>query len=193
MKGETPVDIRTIFQQNPIIAAADQENLSLAMHSKACAVLLMYAKLNDLLDKVTGDKLEQKPLFLHTDLMKGLSNDKEAFRFLARYVKPAGIVTTKSPMIRAAKKEGLLTIQRIFLIDTASFHTAIQNVRENEPDAIEIMPGIAPSIIQAFREYTQRPIILGGLIRSFSQVQDALDSGANAVSLSKSNIWNMQI
>ncbi|WCK54326.1 glycerol-3-phosphate responsive antiterminator [Aneurinibacillus sp. Ricciae_BoGa-3] len=186
------MDMKTILQQNRIIAATEQDNLSLALDSQASAVLLMYGKLINLVEEVSRVDQQNKPIFLHADLIKGLSTDKEAFRFLAKYVKPSGIVTTKSPVIRAAKKEGMLTIQRIFLIDTASFLTAIQNVKDNEPDAIEVMPGIAPSIIQEFKKHVDQPIISAGLIWSKDQVHAAIQAGADAVSLSKPELWNMQ-
>lgn len=98
-----------------------------------------------------------------------------------KYVKPTGIVTTKSHLIRPAKGFGLVTILRIFLIDTTSFQTAIKNINENEPDAIEIMPGIATSIIPQLREYTDRPIILAGLIRSREQIREVLGVGGCGV------------
>ena len=99
------MDIRSVFRNNRIIAASDSEHLSEAVKSQACAVLLMHARITELLTEEFQEKVRQKPLFLHTDLVKGLSGDKEAFVFLNKYVKPLGIFTTKSAMIRAAKKE----------------------------------------------------------------------------------------
>ncbi|WP_027416663.1 glycerol-3-phosphate responsive antiterminator [Aneurinibacillus terranovensis] len=186
------MDIKTILQQGRVIAATEQTGFSEAINSNASAVLLMHGKLTDLMDERFQGKRQGKPLFLHADLIKGLSSDKEAFRFLSHYVQPTGVVTTKSPVIRAAKKEGLVTIQRVFLIDTTSLQTAIQNIKENEPDAIEIMPGIAPSIISFIKEHISQPIISAGLIWSINQVNDALEAGADAVSLSKSELWNVQ-
>lgn len=184
------MDIQAILNANPIIAATEQEQLAEAMCSSASAILLMYGKLTRLMADAEQLSRSPKPIFLHTDLMNGLSNDREAFRFLATYIKPRGIVTTKGPMIRAAKKEGLLTIQRVFLIDSSSLTTTLKNVQENQPDAIEIMPGIAPSIIPYIKEQVAQPIILGGLIWSVEQVHDALSHGADAVSLSRAELWN---
>lgn len=181
-----------MFQNNRIIAASDADHLSEAMDSKACAVLLMHTRITELLSAELQEKICRKPTFLHADLVKGLSGDKEAFVFLNKYVKPLGIFTTKSAMIRAAKKEGLLTVQRVFLIDTASFHTSVKTIQENDPDAIEIMPGIAPSIIKVYKEYIHQPIIAGGLISSVQQIDEALNAGADAVSLSKSELWNLR-
>lgn len=184
------MDMHTILKTNLVIAATEQDRLGEAMASRACAILLMYGKLTKLMEEAETIRQSSKPIFLHTDLMNGLSNDKEAFRFLSTYIQPTGIVTTKGPMIRAAKKEGMLTIQRVFLIDSTSLTTTIKNVLENQPDAIEIMPGIAPSIISYIKEHLSQPIILGGLIWNMEQVNEALKGGADAVSLSKSEMWN---
>ncbi|CAM3368052.1 MULTISPECIES: glycerol-3-phosphate responsive antiterminator [Brevibacillus] len=184
------MDMRTIVKKNPIIAATELDRLGEAIESPACAILLMYSKLTRLMEEEQRIRDSSKPIFLHTDLMNGLSNDKEAFRFLSTYIKPTGIVTTKGPMIRAAKKEGMLTIQRVFLIDTTSLTSTIKNVLENQPDAIEIMPGIAPSIVPVFKEQLKQPIILGGLIWNQEQVLQALEYGADAVSLSRPELWN---
>lgn len=184
------MDMETILKTNRIIAATEQDRLAEAMDSAACAILLMYGKLTRLMAEADAISQASKPIFLHTDLMNGLSNDKESFRFLSAYIKPTGIVTTKGPMIRAAKKEGMLTIQRVFLIDTTSLTTTIKNVLENQPDAIEIMPGIAPSIIAHIKEHLPQPIILGGLIWNRQQVAEALANGADAVSLSRAEMWN---
>ncbi|USG65616.1 glycerol-3-phosphate responsive antiterminator [Brevibacillus ruminantium] len=183
--------IQQILKAGSIIAATQQEQLPEALASSASAILLMYAKLTGLLEDAERFAQSPKPIFLHTDLMNGLSNDKESLRFLSRHIRPAGIVSTKSHMIRVAKKEGMLTIQRIFLIDSSSLQTTIKNVLENQPDAIEIMPGIAPSIIPYIKEQLPQPIILGGLIWSREQVREALAHGADAVSLSRSDLWNM--
>ncbi|KZE39246.1 transcriptional regulator [Brevibacillus parabrevis] len=184
------MDLGTMLKTNRIIAATEQDRLKEALDSTACAILLMYGKLTRLMEEAEAISQSEKPIFLHTDLMNGLSNDKESFRFLSSYIKPTGIVTTKGPMIRAAKKEGMLTIQRVFLIDTTSLTTTIKNVQENQPDAIEIMPGIAPSIISYIKDHLSQPIILGGLIWNLQQVEEALASGADAVSLSRPEMWN---
>ncbi|MCB8814785.1 glycerol-3-phosphate responsive antiterminator [Desulfosporosinus shakirovi] len=185
------MEIRNILKDNPIIAAAQAENLHSAVKSKACAVLLMYGKLIEILDDNFQVNNKEKPIFIHMDLLKGLSSDSESLKFLNKYVKPAGIVSTKSSVIRSAKKTGLITIQRIFLIDTKSFDNAIDSIKDCNPDAIEIMPGIAPAIIPAFKERISQPIIIGGLISEAEQIHNALKAGADGVSLSAAKLWNL--
>lgn len=183
--------IQTFLQTSPVIAAAQFENLALAAKSRAGAILLMYAKLEELMSEDFQTYNRLKPIFIHFDLLKGLSGDSEAIRFLHHYVRPAGIVSTKGPAIRAAKKDGLQVIQRVFLIDTRSFEQSIESIRENKPDAVEIMPGIAPSIATVFKARITQPVILGGLIATECQLREALHDGADGVSLSHSALWNL--
>jgi glycerol uptake operon antiterminator len=185
--------MKEILKDNPLIAAAQHENLHLAADSKVSAILLMDGKLNELMEKNFQVCNEKKPIFLHTDLVKGLSNDKEAISFLKKYVNPAGIVSTKSAMLKAAKKKGLNTIQRIFLIDSKSLKNAIESIRENDPDIVEIMPALAYSIVKTLRNEIDKPIILGGLINKKEQIIDGLKAGADGISFSKSDLWNIDI
>lgn len=181
-----------LFQKNPIIAACEAKNLSAAVASDAGAIIYLKADINNVVTSAFRNFCRKKPVFIHADLLRGLSGDKESLRFIKKYIDPYGIVTTKSNIIRAAKKEGLATIQRIFLIDTQSFHNSLNAIAENEPDGIEVMPAIAPSIIKKYKQYCTMPIILGGLISEKRQIEEAFKCGADAVSFSKSDLWNFK-
>lgn len=178
--------IQSIFSNSRVISATQLKDLKIAEESRSSAIILMNAKLSELMHLPEI----QKPLFIHLDLLKGLKNDREGIAFLKEFVNPTGIVTTKGTLIEAAKKAGLLTIQRIFLIDTNSLNTAIQTIKDNRPDAVEVMPGIAPSIVKTIKEELDIPIILAGLISTKEDIQRAFDAGAEAVSLSKQHLWN---
>lgn len=185
--------INEILKESPIIAAANDENLKEAVDSNASAVILMEGKLSNLIEENFKSYIDKKNIFIHMDLLKGLSNDLEGIKFLKENIKVKGIVSTKSSTLRAAKKQGLLTIQIIFLIDTKSLKNAIKSVKENKPDAVEVMPALSNSIIQHIKEEIKRPVILGGLINSKEDILGALNAGADGVSFSKSHLWNMDI
>ena len=181
------------LRDNPIIAAAQHENLELAVNSKVSFVILMNGKLNWLMASEFEMCNKKKNILLHTDLVKGLSNDKEAVNFIKKYINPAGIVSTKSNMLKAPKKEGLITVQRIFLIDSDSLKNAIASIRENDPDIVEIMPALAYSIVEDVKKEIDKPIILGGLVKKKEQIIQGLKAGADGISFSKSDLWNIDI
>lgn len=187
------ISIQSILEQNRIIAACKPDNLEAAFDTNASGIILMNGKLSFFLEYAEHLSKCPKPLFIHTDLIRGLSHDRESMKFISEYIKPAGIVSTKGSMIRTARNEGLLSIMRVFLIDTSSLKNSIKHIKESNPDAIEIMPGIAPEIIQTLRKYIEQPIILGGLIWNKKHIKTALEAGADAVSLSKNKFWELQL
>ncbi|MEK4553943.1 glycerol-3-phosphate responsive antiterminator [Jeotgalicoccus sp. FSL K6-3177] len=184
--------INSLLKTNKVFAACKPENIATVYETEVSGAILMNGTLNYYLNNIQELKSCTKPLFIHTDLIKGLSNDKEAIHFIAKHLQPAGIVSTKSGMIRTAKSEGLLTIMRIFLIDTSSLKNSIKHIKDSKPDAIEIMPGIAPEIVKTLREHVEQPIILGGLIWNKEHIDDAFQAGADAVSLSKEQFWDLR-
>lgn len=58
-----------------------------------------------------------------------------------------------------------------------------------QPDYIELLPGIIPSMIQEIYERTQIPVITGGLVRTVDNIEEALAGGAIAVTTSNKKLW----
>ncbi|TYR79061.1 glycerol-3-phosphate responsive antiterminator [Priestia megaterium] len=137
-------------------------------------------------------KQHNRLVFLHIEKIPGISYDKEGLKFLAKFVRPTGIVTTKSSLIQLAKKEGLVAIQRLFLVDTDAVQNGVKMMKEIQPDALEIMPGLIPEMIEKLTRETDIPLITGGLIQHEKHIQTALESGAVAVSTGKHWLWKSQ-
>ncbi|KIL45095.1 glycerol-3-phosphate responsive antiterminator [Jeotgalibacillus soli] len=153
-----------------------------------CAFLLL-GNINVIKTYVDLLKTHGRHVFLHIEKIPGISYDKEGLRFINHYVKPTGIVTTKSSLIQLAKKEGLIAIQRLFLIDSDALKQGLKNAEEVQPDALELMPGIIPDMIRKVSRETAIPLITGGLVQNKSQMVAALESGAYAVSTGKPWLW----
>ncbi|MGC4377380.1 glycerol-3-phosphate responsive antiterminator [Fictibacillus sp. Mic-4] len=134
-------------------------------------------------------KQHGKSIFLHLDLIHGLKADEYATEFICQEAKPAGIISTRSNVILAAKKKGVIAIQRLFLLDSIALETSYKILKKTQPDYIEVLPGVMPHIIKEIKEETGIPIFAGGLIRSKRDVEMALQSGAIAVTTSKSELW----
>jgi glycerol uptake operon antiterminator len=181
------------INKNPILAAASNENIDLAVSSNVSAIILMNTNLNELMTEEFQINNIKKPIFLHTDLIKGLSNDKEAINFIIEHINPSGIVSTKSSILRAAKKKSITTIQRIFIIDSSSLNKSIESILENDPDLVEMMPAFAYPIVDIIKKETNKPIILGGLVKREEQIFEILESGADGVSCSAETLWNTTV
>ena len=123
------------------------------------------------------------------DLIDGIAPDQAGIRFIARYLKPDGVISTKPSALRYARAEGLITIQRIFLMDSASLENGIRLVSQLSPDYVEILPGLVPKAIAYLSASLKQPVIAGGMITEADDVHQALGAGAVAVSTSNPDLW----
>jgi len=123
--------------------------------------------------------------------MEGLSKDAVALKYINECIKPDGIITTKSNLIKIAKDMGMFSIQRLFALDSMSLDTGIKSIHSTKPDAVEILPGIMPKIIRQIHKETRIPVVAGGLIADKEDVINILNAGAVAVSTSSKDVWYM--
>lgn len=131
----------------------------------------------------------EKKVFLHIDLIKGLSNDEAAVEYVVQQYKPTGIISTKSKVIKRAKKLNTLTILRVFIIDRAALSRSIEMIKQADPDLVEVLPGVATKVIKEISDQTGKTIIAGGLINDEHEIQLAIENGAKYVSTSDTTIW----
>jgi glycerol uptake operon antiterminator len=131
-----------------------------------------------------------KRVLLHADLIDGLKNDEYAAEFLCRQIRPAGLISTRVAVIRKAKQNGVLAIQRLFLIDSGALDTSVELARQSQPHLIEVLPGLLPQWIREVKDRTGVPVIAGGLIRTREEAAAALEAGAAAVTTSRPELWS---
>ncbi|BBH19549.1 transcriptional regulator [Paenibacillus baekrokdamisoli] len=180
--------------EKPIIAALRElSQLEAALHSGVDICFFMGGSINEIKEAVTRAKAENVGAFIHIDLVKGLSrSDKEAVDFAANYIGADGIITPKAHLIQEAKRNGLVAIQHLFIIDSLAMGNAMRMVESVKPDAIEIMPGVITKTIARFAEaFEHIPLIASGLIETESEVNQCLDAGATGISTSQSKLWGL--
>jgi glycerol uptake operon antiterminator len=176
---------------NPIIAAIHHEDaLDEALNSQVEIVFLLTSTILSLEETVNRVKATGKKVFVHADLVEGLSRDLMGLKFICDVTKPDGIITTKTHLIKACKKMNVMAIQRIFLLDSHNFESGVKSVYDCSPDAVEILPGIMPTMTSQFVSLTKKPIITGGLITTKDDIIQSLKAGASGISTSKREIWN---
>lgn len=175
----------------PVVAAVrDTRLVPDATASPVQTVFLMTGSLLTIAGCVSNVRDAGKAAFVHVDLLKGFSADKDGLQYLAQRICPDGIVSTKTQVLQQARRLGLATVQHLFIIDTQALHTGIRNVRDFGPDAIEIMPGVMPTVIQEIAAELPYPLVAAGLIRSPAEIRTALESGALAVAVGKHALWS---
>lgn len=121
---------------------------------------------------------------IHIDMIHGLSNDEYGVEYLCQRMYADGIISTKSKVVEHTKKNKKLAIQRIFLIDSKSIERGIETIRKSSPDVVELMPAIAFNIIPSIKELVSIPMIGGGLIKNEQDVQQGLQAGFTAFTIS---------
>lgn len=172
----------------------NERDLKFAVKSNVIALFILYGDIFQIKGIMETARDSDKLVFLHIDLIEGIGRDKMGVRYLAENNLCDGIVTTKSNLIRTAKEEGLIAIQRLFLLDSAALKTGEYLIKQNKPDAVEILPGIAaPYFIEHIGSGLPCPIIAGGLIRKKEEVNYLLNKGILAVSSSEKNLWDYNI
>ncbi|UCZ55250.1 glycerol-3-phosphate responsive antiterminator [Bacillus shivajii] len=130
-----------------------------------------------------------KKVLLHADLVQGLKSDEYAAQFLCRDIRPDGLISTRKNVLLTAKKSNLITVQRLFLLDSIALESSYNMIEAIQPDCIEVLPGIIPHIIKEIDEKTNLPIIAGGLIRTRNEVNAAVEAGATAITTSNKDLW----
>lgn len=183
---------KELLMDSPIIAAVKEDaELKKALDSDCQVIFLLYGSILNIDALVEQVHSRGKICFVHIDLIEGLSNREIAVDGLIKLSNPDGIISTKAPQIRRAQELGILAIQRVFLLDSMSLHSLLGQLETNQPDFIEVLPGIIPTVIQEITEKTTTPLIAGGLIRSKQEVIQALQAGVVAVSTSCQAVWEM--
>ena len=150
----------------PVIAAVKTDDaLTAALASPCSTVFLLASTLLNVGELVRRIHAAGKLAVVHIDLVDGLSS--------------------------RARHQGLLTIQRAFILDSLSLNNLSGQLEQGKPDFVEILPGIMPRVITEISTRTRVPVIAGGLLRDKADVMAAMRAGASAVSTSAPELWDI--
>lgn len=178
------------LEASPIIAAVrTPEALKRACQTDVGIVFILHATLSDLAQQVHFVKDAGKSVFIHADLVEGLSADAAAVRYLRDVTVADGLISTRSSVIRAAKECGFLTVQRFFVVDSQALEAIERTVSQTHPDCIELMPGILPTVVSRLHAKLPMPVIAGGLVETKEQVISLLSAGASGISTGREELW----
>lgn len=185
-------EFSALLSRCPIIAAAkDKAGLGASLSSPCRVVFVLYGTIMDIPDIVSRIHSAGKTPIVHIDLIEGLAARETAVDFIRFRTLASGIISTKGMLVRRAKELGLIAIQRFFLLDSLAMTNLKKQAAQNAPDVVEIIPGAMPKIIHLICENASIPVIAGGLIRDREDVQNALISGAAAISATNTALWSL--
>lgn len=182
-----PSEIMDRLEQDPIIAAIRNDGWDAALVSPVPVLFYLSADLLTVQERIAQAHDHGKILFIHMDLAEGIGKDRAAVRYLAN-AGVDGIISTKASLIRFAKEQNLLTVQRFFALDSRGLDSIDEMIRSACPHLVEIMPGVISKAIRRFSS-SRIPVIAGGLVTTKEEVTEALKSGATAVSTGQPELW----
>lgn len=193
MAAEGVHKLRAALEQHPVIAAVrDDTGLKAALAAPVRVVFLLATEITRMEAASAAVAEAGKLLFIHLDFVEGLARDEAALTFLARHARPAGVITTRTGLVQAARRIGVVPVQRLFLLDSQSVSTGLEAARTSKAEVVEVLPGIVPRAISAIRSQLSHSLIIaGGLVRTEKEARKALAAGAAGVSTSSSALWQM--
>jgi len=174
-----------------IPAISSHQTMRVFLKSEHEVGILMNFQLAQLESLIQEMRSASKKVFVHLELIKGISNDEFGAIFLIQHFGVDGIITTKPKVIELCQKRGTYGIMRFFLKDTLSLEQSLEMMTHARSNAIEILPAI-PKMVKLVKEKTNIPLILGGLISSEEDVRAAHDAGAMAITTSKTELWQIK-
>lgn len=188
----TKEEICHLLVGNPVIGAIrHEEDLESVKDSDIAVIFILKATIMNAKHLIEECKTMGKAVFIHLDFIEGLGKDEKAIEYVSKVLGPHGIITTRSQAIKYGNEQNLITIQRYFMIDSQSFHTAVHSIGHAKPDFIEVMPGIIPKVITKLTKAVQPPIIAGGLIQDKDDIIQGLQAGAIATSTANKKLWEL--
>ncbi len=178
-----------LLSDAPIIAAVkNDDELQKALSSDCRIVFILYGTLMNIASLVDRVADADKYALVHIDLVDGLSTKRDVVvDFICECTRAHGVISTRPALVRHAKARGLIAIQRFFLLDSLAFNNVLR--QHAEGDAIDILPGTMPKIIQRLAAEVRCPIIASGLISDKEDIIAALSAGASAVSTTNAALW----
>jgi glycerol uptake operon antiterminator len=179
------------LRDRPVIAGLRQSaSVETAIRHGVGVLFILGEDIFALKDSIAKAHAEDRLILAHVDLIKGVGRDEAGVRFLARDLGVDGILTTRANLIGPARREGLIAVQRLFVLDSESLEAGLPTVLRAAPDAVEVLPGvILPLIAARLKEGSLPPLVAGGLIRTRRQVEEILQAGAMGISTGEESLW----
>ena len=180
-----------LLEQSPVLPAAkDEDALRRALKCESRAVFLLGGDLLTIGQWVAMTHEAGKQAVVHLDLVAGLAPKEVAVDWL-RQQGADGIISTRPHLIRRGRELKMLTVLRVFAIDSKAVGNLQKETEMVTPDVIEILPGTLPKVIERLSKKLPIPLIAGGLMTDKGDILSALQAGALCVSTSEQSLWEV--
>src|SRR3954464_4948517 len=127
----------TLLARRVIPALRDLADLPLALDLGLPAAIMLKGDIFDL-DKLMSQTRGKMAVLIHIDLIEGIGRDRAGLAYLKQQFGIVGLVSTRSNLIKEARNLGLISILRLFVLDSAAYTTGINLLQSLKPDAVEM-------------------------------------------------------
>lgn len=180
-----------LLEQSPVLPAVkDEDALPRALRCESRVVFLLGGDLLSIRRWIDLTHEAGKQSAVHLDLVGGLAPREVAVDWLQQQGAD-GIISTRPHLIRRGRELGLLTVLRVFAIDSKAVGNLQKETEMVTPDVIEILPGTLPRVIERLSKKIPVPLIAGGLMTDKSDIVSALQAGALCASTSDEELWEV--
>ena len=186
-----PHPLVRIMEQNPVVPALkDLSHLDECLRCPSGVVFVLCADIVNIGEIIGRLHEGGKKAVIHADLVNGLAPKEIAADFLHR-CGADGIISTRPSLARRGRELGMLSVLRIFALDSKAVSKVRSEVDLGNPHMIELLPGPLPRVISRLKSELRVPVIAGGLLEEKSDILTALGAGAMCVSTSDSRLWDL--
>lgn len=174
----------------PVAAAIKtNDDIPVALASDALLLFILKGDAFQLAPFVNAAHEQGKGLVVHVDLVSGIGKDRAGIQYLHQIGVDA-IITSRTQLVAAGKAEGMVTIQRLLLLEDSALETGVRTIARAAPDIIEVLPGIIfPEIAPTLRQLLPGPFIAGGFIRTIADIARVQTAGGILSSSSTRQLW----
>jgi len=174
----------------PVAAAIkSSEDMQVALNSDALLLFVLKGDAFQLDPLVNQAHQRGKGLVVHVDVVSGIGKDRAGIQYLHQIGVDA-VITSRSQLVSAGRAEGLITIQRLLLLDDSALESGVRTIARATPDIVEILPGIIfPEVAPILQQLLPGPFIAGGFIRTAVDVARIQAAGGILSSSSTYQLW----
>lgn len=174
------------------ISCANTAKLKLAVEQMNYpCIMLKMGDINSLKKYVAYIHNNGKKVMVHVDSVKGISRDKAGFHYMKRIGVDA-IISMKPQNIKLIREEEMHASLGMFLVDSASVASAIQNIHMTKPDSVIAMPMTIPDeIYEQMHNSTNIPILAGGLGVNREIISHVLSLGVRACAVTDQKLLQL--
>lgn len=178
------------LKRQPVIATlygADQMAQFLA--SRAEVAIVANIELKKLRLVVSTITKADRIAIVNIDSCDGISPDKGGIDYVAD-TGATGLLSTRMAAIQRANRVNLLTMLKVFVTDRSTWPRSLKAIEQSDPNLVQIMPAPMLAHISEAEKQSMPPIVASGFVCGREHVQQALSSGAIAVSSSDAALWS---